>query len=90
MDSIKTHPMPLGALERRAPGRPRRPAEPLSWADDMSRPWSETMPAPDPAPGRVALGRVAASMRPPRLARWGLTATALGVAWYALRWMLHG
>ena len=85
MDTIKTHPMPLGAIERRAPGRSRRPAEPLSWADDVSRPWSETMPAPGP----VAFRRVAASVRARRLARWGLTATALGVAWYALRWMLR-
>ena len=81
MDSFDTHPMPLG--EALPPAR-RTLRQVTPWADNVSRPWSETMPAPHPAAitetGPLPITR--------RLVRWALAAALLGCAAYGLRWLL--
>ena len=80
MDSLDTHPMPLGEPVPRAP---RQLRQVTPWADNVSRPWSETMPAPD-------VGEVAASPKTPitqRLVRWALVVALFGLAVYTLRWL---
>ena len=82
MDSLDTHPMPLGEPLLRAPRTLRRVTP---WADNVSQPWSETMPASklDPATPR----RVAPTRR--RIVVWALAAVLLALAAYALRAMLR-
>lgn len=82
MDSLDTHPMPLGELTAR---EPRKLRQVTPWADNVSRPWSETMPAPDAA---EAIANAPAPITR-RLVRWALAAALLGVAVYALRWLLR-
>ena len=82
MDSLDTHPMPLGEA---APRTPRKLRQVTPWADDVSRPWSETMPAPDAA--SVRADTAAPITR--RLLRWAFAAALLGLAAYALRWSLR-
>ena len=82
MESLDTHPMPLGEP---APPTPRRLQRVTPWADNVSRPWSETMPAPD-------ANEVDANTASPigrRIVRWTLVTVLLGLAAYALRGLLR-
>lgn len=79
MNRTDTHPMALDDA------RAEEPRQVKSWADDYSRPWSETMPAPDP----LATARRAPASAARGLATWGLVAASLGLAFLALRWMLQ-
>lgn len=82
MDSLDTHPMPLGEPVLPAPRKLRRVTP---WADNVSRPWSETMPA------RVVPGVDANTGSPirRRVVRWALLTVLLGLAVYALRGLLR-
>lgn len=82
MESLDTHPMPLAELTAR---EPRKLRQVTPWADNVSRPWSETMPVPDAA--EVIANTPAPITR--RLVRWALAAALLGLAVYALRWLLR-
>lgn len=70
MDRIETHPMPLYSVA--APDAD----EVAPWANDVSRPWAETMPAAEPLGGATP----SASSR----ARGGLTAWAVVVGLLSL------
>ena len=72
--------MPLGKPLTLAP---RKLRQVTPWADNVSRPWSETMPAPAPDAGEVAA--VPKSPISQRLVRWALVAALFGLAVYALR-----
>ena len=70
MDRIETHPMPLYAVD--AP----EADEVTPWADDVSRPWAETMPAPEPLSGATR----SASARARSVTVWAAVASLLGLA----------
>ena len=82
MDSLDTHPMPLGEPVTRAPRKLHRVTP---WAEGVSRPWSETMPAPDV----TEVDAITAAPIGRRVVRWALVTALLGFAAYALGGLLR-
>ena len=72
--------MPLGEPLTLAP---RKLRQVTPWADNVSRPWSETMPVPDAGEGAES----PKSEIKFRLVRWALVAALFALAVYALRWL---
>ena len=70
MNRIETHPMPLYSVA--AP----EADEAAPWANDVSRPWAETMPAAEPLRGATP----GASSRARNLTAWALVVGLLGLA----------